>query len=188
MVRLTSVLGIALMVAAGAAVVQSQSKAMREWRYYGADHAFTRYSPLDQVTRDNVKNLKIAWRRPAVNSTLTDAFPELRVNPYLKSTPIVVDGVVYTQNAHGLVTAFDGASGKTLWEQEPLKEEAAGEPTRGLDFWQSGADRRLVAIRGEYLYALDAKTGKPATDFGTGGRVELKFGDPLSTSLSGFGR
>jgi glucose dehydrogenase len=97
-IRLKSVLGVALIVVvgAGAVVVRSQQpRAMREWRYYGADHAFTRYSPLDQVTRDNVKNLKVAWRRPAVNSTLTDAFPELRVNPYLKSTPIVVDGVVY---------------------------------------------------------------------------------------------
>ena len=179
--RLQGVLGVALVavVAGGAVVVRSQQqRPTREWRYYGADHAFTRYSPLDQVTRDNVRNLKIAWRRPAVNSTLTDAFPELRVNPYLKSTPIVVDGVVYTQNAHGLVTAFDGATGKTLWEQEPAKEEAAGEPTRGLDFWQNGANRRLIAIRGEYLYALDAKTGKPSPDFGTGGRVELHFGDP----------
>jgi glucose dehydrogenase len=44
----------------GAGVVQSQ--AAREWRYYGGDHAFTRYSPLDQINRDNVKNVKIACR------------------------------------------------------------------------------------------------------------------------------
>jgi len=169
---------LAVSVAAGAVVMHSQAPATREWRYYGADHAFTRYSPLDQVTRVNVKNLKIAWRRPAVNTTLTDAFPDLKVSPYLKSTPIVIDGVVYTQNAHGLVTAFDGATGKTLWEQEPQKEEAAGDPTRGLDFWRSGADRRIIAIRGEYLYALDATTGKPSADFGAGGRVELHFKEP----------
>jgi quinoprotein glucose dehydrogenase len=175
-----SAFGVALTVSlgAGAVVMHSQSPATREWRYYGADHAFTRYSPLDQVTRANVKNLKIVWRRPAVNTTLTDAFPDLKVSTYLKSTPIVIDGVVYTQNAHGLVTAFDGATGKTLWEQEPQKEEAAGDPTRGLDFWRGGADRRIIAIRGEYLYALDATTGKPSTDFGSGGRVELRFKEP----------
>ena len=178
--RLKTVIGTALVavVGAGAVVIQSQERGAREWRYYGADHAFTRYSPLDQVNRNNVKQLKVAWRRPAVNATLADAFPDLKINPYLKSTPIVVDGVVYTQNAHGLVTAFDGATGTTVRKQEPLKEEAAGEPTRGLDFWRSGAERRIVAIRGEYLYALDAATGKPAAGFGTAGRVELHFGEP----------
>lgn len=160
----------------GAGVVQSQ--AAREWRYYGGDHAFTRYSPLDQINRDNVKNVKIAWRRAAVNPALTSAFPDLKVNGYLKSTPIVIDGVVYTQDAHGLVTAFDGATGKTIWEQEAPKEEAAGDPTRGLDYWRSGSDERIIAIRGEHLYALNAKTGKPAVDFGERGGITLHFDTP----------
>src|SRR5262245_19933535 len=132
---------LAALVGAAAAVLSTQNAAPPEWRYYGGDHAFTRYAPLDQIARENVKTLKIAWRRPAVNSALTDAFPDLKVNPYLKSTPIVVDGVIYTQNAHGLVTAFDGATGTTIWEQEVPKDEAAGDPTRGLDTWRSGADR-----------------------------------------------
>jgi len=176
--NLVSVGVLAALVGAGAAVVRSQDRTLREWRYYGGDHAFTRYAPLDQIGRDNVKTLKIAWRRPAVNSALTDAFPDLKVNPYLKSTPIVVDGVIYTQNAHGLVTAFDGATGTTIWEQEVPKDEAAGDPTRGLDTWRSGTDRRILAIRGEYLYALNAQTGKPYSDFGDRGRVSLHFADP----------
>jgi quinoprotein glucose dehydrogenase len=176
-----SVIGVGLLaglIGAGAVVVRSQDRAAREWRYYGADHAFTRYSPLDQINRDNVKNVTIAWRRPAVNATLTDAFPDLKVNPYLKSTPIIIDGVIYTQDAHGLVTAFDGTTGKTIWEQEAPKEEAAGEPTRGLDFWGTGADQRILAVRGESLYALNVKTGKPSPDFGDRGRVSLHFGEP----------
>ena len=103
--HLKNLIGVAViagLLGAGAAVVRSQAQTTREWRYYGGDHAFTRYAPLDQITRDNVKNLKIAWRRPAVNPLLTDAFPDLKVNPYLKSTPIIVDGVIYTQDAHGL--------------------------------------------------------------------------------------
>ncbi len=76
---------LAGLVWAGAIGVRSQEQAGKEWRYYGADHAFTRYSPLDQITRDNVKNVTIAWRRPAVNSALTDAYPDLKVNAYLKS-------------------------------------------------------------------------------------------------------
>jgi quinoprotein glucose dehydrogenase len=179
--HLQSVVAVGLLaglVGAGVAVVRSQERASREWRYYGGDHAFTRYAPLDQITRDNVKSLKIAWRRPAVSSTLTDGFPDLKVNPYLKSTPIIMDGVIYTQNAHGLVTAFDGATGTTIWEQEMPKDEAAGDPTRGLDTWRAGSDRRILAIRGEHLYALNAATGKTYPDFGDRGRVNLHFADP----------
>jgi len=172
-----AVAAAALVTATGVAL-QSQERAPREWRYYGADHAFTRYAPLDQITRENVKNVTIAWRRPAVNPALTSAFPDLKVNQYLKSTPIIIDGVVYTQDAHGLVVAFDGATGKTVWEQEAAKDEAAGDPTRGLDSWGTGADARIVAIRGEYLYALNAKTGRPMADFGDHGRISLHFGDP----------
>jgi quinoprotein glucose dehydrogenase len=174
-VRLGLLCGVVLVSLADLA---SQERATREWRYYGADHAFTRYAPFDQITRDNVKDVTIAWTRPAVNPSLTSAFPDLKVNAYLKGTPIVVDGVVYTQDAHGLVSAFDGSTGKTIWEQEVPKDETAGAPTRGLDTWGNGADRAILAIRGEQLYALNAKTGKPSPDFGDRGRVSLHFNDP----------
>ena len=97
------------LIVMAAAITQSQTRLpTREWRYFGGDKAFTRYSPLDQVTRDNVKNLRIVWRRPAVSDQLTQVFPDLRVNNSLGSTPIVIDGPLYTQNAHGLVVAIDG--------------------------------------------------------------------------------
>ena len=63
--------------------------------------AFTRYSPADQITRDNVKNLQIVWRRPAVDENLTQAFPKMRINQYLRSTPIMIDGMLNTQDVHG---------------------------------------------------------------------------------------
>ena len=73
------------LVVAVAAVIHSQERVpAREWRYFGGNKAFTRYSPLDQITRDNVKNLRIVWRRPAVSEQLTQAFPDLRVNNYLR--------------------------------------------------------------------------------------------------------
>ena len=164
------------------AAMQAQDRALtREWRYFGGDKAFTRYSPLDQITRENVKNLRIVWRRPAVSDQLTQAFPDLRVNNYLRSTPIVIGGLLYTQNAHGLVVAIDGESGKTVWEQELFartREEANGSSTRGVDYWRGtagNADTRIFAIRGEYLYALTAETGKPVANFGDQGRASLHF-------------
>ena len=66
-----------------------------DWAYFGGDKAFTRYSPLDQITRDNAADLRIVWRRPAVDSALTASFPDLRVSGYLRATPIFVGGVLY---------------------------------------------------------------------------------------------
>ena len=179
-------------VLAGALIGLAQAQERvptREWRYFGGDKAFTRYSPLDQITRDNVKNLRIVWRRPAVNDELTQAFPDLRVTNYLRSTPIAIDGLLYTQNAHGLVVAIDGESGKTVWEQELFartREEANGAATRGVDSWRAGNDKRIFAIRGEYLYALNADTGKPVAGFGEQGRASLHFEEnqPLAARFS----
>ena len=123
------------------------------------------------------------------DSPATKAFPDLRVNNYLRATPIFIDGRLYSQNAHGLVVAFDGASGKTVWEQELFartREEANGASTRGVDYWRGGAgnDKRIFAIRGEYLYALNADTGKPVVGFGDRGRASLHF-DETEQPLAG---
>ena len=170
-------------VAATIAVVATQAPESRsEWRYYGGNKGFTRYSAIDQINRDNVKSLRIAWRRPAVNDKMIAAFPDTRPNAYLRATPIMIDGVLYTQDAHGLVIALDGETGRTFWEQ-PFgldREDARGASTRGVDYWRGGAgnaDRRIFSIRGEHLYALDAATGVPVQTFGTHGRVLLRFTD-----------
>jgi len=184
MQRLSRLIGIAIvMILAAVVATRSQERApAREWRYFGADRAFTRYSPLDQINRDNVKNLRIVWRRPAVNESITQAFTDLRPNAYLRATPIVIDGVLYTQNAHGLVMAINGETGQTIWEQELFartREEANGTGTRGVDYWRGAVngsvETRIFAIRGEYLYAVNAGTGKLSTAFGDRGRTSLHF-------------
>jgi len=179
------------LVAAGAIAVQSQAR-QGDWRYFGGDKAFTRYSPLDQINRDNVKNLQVVWRRPAVDDKLMQAFPDLRISAYLRSTPIMIDGMLFTQDVHGFISAFDPGSGVTIWQQEPFArtpEEAIGQSTRGVDYWRGGSgnnDQRILAVRGEYLYALNAKTGKPYPEFGDKGRVSLHFTDnqPLAGRFS----
>jgi len=110
---------------------------------------------------------------------MISAFPDTRPNAYLRATPIMIDGVLYTQDAHGLVIALDGETGRTIWEQPfgPDREEARGASTRGVGYWRSGDDRRILAIRGEYLFALDATTGVPVKTFGSQGRVLLRFAD-----------
>src|SRR5262245_48348591 len=172
-----------LIVMATSAIRSQNRSTGSEWRYFGGDKGFTRYSSLAQINRDNVRNLRIVWRRAAVNERLAQTFPDVRANAYLRSTPIMIDGVLYAQDGHGLVIAIDGETGRTVWEQQPTmptREEAIGSPTRGVDYWRGGAgnaDRRIFAIRGEYLYALNAATGKPPQGFGIQGRVNLRFED-----------
>jgi glucose dehydrogenase len=89
----------------------------------------------------------------------------------------------------GLVEAFDALTGKTLWVQKPFAptlKEAAGESTRGVDLWHSGSDRRIVSMRGQYLYELDARTGEAIKDFGEGGRVSLNRHTPDNAPFFGW--
>lgn len=147
-----------------------------EWRTYGGDKGFTRYSPLDQINRDNVKDLQVVWRRPAVDPQLMAKFPDLTPSNYFRGTPIMIDGVLYAPNGVGLIEAFDAATGQTKWVQQPVEptiREAAGESTRGVAYWRKDADERIVSVRGEYLYALNARSGLPCRDFGENGRISM---------------
>src|SRR5687767_15857268 len=124
-------------VTATVVVVASQAPQTKtEWRYYGGTKGFTRYSALDQINRDNVKNVRIAWRRPALNDKMIAAFPDTRHHSYLRATPSMIHGVLCTQTAHGLVIALDGETGRTIWEQPcgPDRDPARGATTPGVGY------------------------------------------------------
>ena len=150
-----------------------------QWRAYAADLGATKYSPLDQIDADNVDRLRIAWTRPTVDRSILDVVPDLGYGNANRATPLMVDGVVYAPNAVGLVEAWDPATGETIWVQQPFEEGPAGyrgAGHRGIAFWTDGTERRIIAHRGEWLYALDPATGEPFADFGENGRVDLKTG------------
>ena len=131
---------------------------------------------MAQIERANVDRLEIVWRRPGTDRWFAESFEGLGVSDYLRSTPVVLDGVLYAPNGIGLVEAFDPASGETVWLQQPFAatlEEARGRSTKGVDAWSSGVDRRLFVVREPYLYALDRKNGEYVKSFGDRGRVLL---------------
>ena len=135
------------------------------------------------------EQLQVLWTRPGLDASLTQQFPDLVPSTYLRGTPIMIDGVLYAPDAVGLVEAFDPATGKTLWVQKPFAptlKEAAGESTRGVDSWRSGNDRRIVSMRGQYLYELDARSGAPISSFGDGGRVSLNRQTPDNAPFFGW--
>ena len=150
------------------------------WRYFGGDNKFNRYSPLDQINANNVSQLSIVWRKDATAAWLRDDYDGLGGTKNLRSTPLLIDGVLYAQNIFGLVEAFDPATGETIWTQEPYQQtllEAAGISARGIAQWEQGIDQRLMSVRGSYLYALNPQTGETFPDFGREepGRVNLAY-------------
>jgi quinoprotein glucose dehydrogenase len=86
----------------------------------------------------------------------------------------MIDGVLYAQNGIGLVEAFHPETGKTIWVQERFEgDQLRGQPSRGISYWGTGAEARLLTVRGQYLIALEPKTGKIIRSFGVNGRTDL---------------
>jgi quinoprotein glucose dehydrogenase len=159
-----------------ASLLLAQSGAKNgEWRTYGGDLGNTRYSPLNQITAANFKNLEVAWRFS------TEA---LGLEQNLESTPLMVKGVLYsTAGARRSVVALNAATGAQLWvhgEQEGTRGTVAPRRLsgRGLAYWTDGREERILYVTPGYrLIALDAKTGAVIPNFGTGGAVDLKLDD-----------
>ena len=151
-----------------------------EWRAYAGDSRGTKYSALGQITADNVKDLQIAWRWAAADHQVQASNPLWRTSRNA-DTPLMVNGVLYTVTGLGVIAALDPATGQTRWvyDAESYKSTDArpagvGFTVRGLAYWTDGkAERLLHATSDAYLISVDAKTGKPDTAFGNGGKVDL---------------
>ncbi len=152
-----------------------------EWRHYSGDTQGTRYSPLDQINKGNVQELRVAWRWPFADRALQESNPLLRTTR-TEETPLMVNGVVYMVTGLGLVAALEPATGQTRWVYDPQGYKAGKHPQasfvrRGLEYWTDGTQERLlVGTEDAYLVSVDARTGKPDPRFGNGGKVDLTVG------------
>jgi quinoprotein glucose dehydrogenase len=161
--------------------LQSGRKASTEWLHNRGDLASTSYSPLDQINRDNVSKLRIAWRWKSDNFGPTPEF-------YYRATPLMADGVLYTTaGIRRTVVAIDAATGETLWMHRLDEgERGASAPRRnsgrGVSYWRSSntsePSRVFTITPGYQLVALDARTGDTVPSFGNRGIVDLKQGLP----------
>jgi quinoprotein glucose dehydrogenase len=105
----------------------------------------------------------------------------------MECNPIVVDGVLYATSPRLRVIALDAGTGRLLWSFDPKPDDGSKLRSRGLVTWGEGDGRRIFVTPGHYLYALDAKTGRPIPSFGTEGRVDLREGlgrDPNLQTIS----
>lgn len=141
----------------------------RGWQAVGGGFEGLHYSSLNQINRKNVHQLREAWR--------FDSGDEYDGSE-MQCNPIVVDGVLYATTPRLRVVALEAATGKLIWDFDAHRGELVKgkQRNRGLMFWSDGADRRVFLGIDEFLYALDAKSGKPVTAFGQNGRVDLRKG------------
>lgn len=155
-----------------------------EWSHYGRDPGVSRYSPLTQITRENVGRLQVAW-----TYRTGEAGPEPRAGapPSLEATPLMVDGTLYLSTPRGRVIALDPVTGRERWRYDARVRQDAGYGdfnSRGVSMWvdsQAAPDapcrrRIFFASIDARLIALDAARGTPCAGFGDGGIVDLRRG------------
>ncbi|GJD46681.1 Quinoprotein glucose dehydrogenase [Methylobacterium cerastii] len=154
-----------------------------DWPSFGNDQGGTRFSPLTDLTPQNVGKLEVAWEAETGPDTPGPATA-------LEATPIMVGDALYLCDGHNRVLALDAETGRERWRHDMSNgTPPSGKPCRGVAHYRvpnaTGmcATRIIAASQTPELIALDAATGKPCTDFGKGGRVDLREG--ISTYPAG---
>src|SRR6516164_4344424 len=176
MPRLLRVVSLGLLVASVFwihSLIAQQGAKGGEWRVYGGENGSTHYSALDQISRDNIKDLRVSWVWKS-----DSLLPNAQIGS--ETTPIMVNGVLYfTMDQRRYVIAADAGTGETLWIYRPNEGErfdkAPRKIHRGVAYWTDGRgdERILFATPGFQLVALNAKTGVPVQPLGRAGIVDL---------------
>lgn len=181
----------AVVVAQGpapAVVPVKPEAAQKEWRHWGNTTAGDRFAALDQITKDNVDQLQVAWTAhtgdvPQSNGSGAED----------QNTPLQVGTTVYVCTAYSKIVALDADTGAELWRYDPKATAPNWQRCRGLGYHDQdglaagttptpgstpGACRQrlLLPTIDARLIAVDAATGKPCADFGKQGVVDLKAG------------
>jgi quinohemoprotein ethanol dehydrogenase len=137
----------------GARIIAAENNA--EWLSYGRTYSEQRFSPLNQINRDTVKTLGLAW------------YHEFDANSDrgMEATPLIVDGVIYTTTSWSRVHALDAKTGAVKWSYDPqvdgqkAKDACCDVVNRGVAIWNG---KVFVGALDGRLIALDAATGKEA--------------------------
>jgi quinoprotein glucose dehydrogenase len=182
---LVAVVLLARAAISGPDIVLSTGGPVADWPAYGGNANGARYSPLTQITKDNVKHLEVAW----VHRTgdVSDGSRYRRKSSF-EATPILFEGTLYVSTPFSRIIALDPETGAELWSHDPRidLDEGYSESlvSRGVEAWVDSQRREgeacqrriFFATLDARLLALDAQTGEPCQGFGDGGEVDLKVG------------
>lgn len=157
------------------------------WPAYGHDPGGMRFSPLSQITRENVSRLVVAWT--AHTGDVSDAAPpgpQNRKRSAFENTPILADGTLYVTTPFNRVLALDPQTGAQRWAYDPLVDQTLdygdGLINRGAATWLDSTRRNGQPCRSRIfestldarLLGLDAATGAPCAGFGSAGQISLR--------------
>jgi quinoprotein glucose dehydrogenase len=159
-----------------------------DWPAVNGDPGGSRYSLLDQINRENVGELEVAW-------TYRTGDADAARGTNIECTPVAADGVLYltTCSPRVKVAALDAATGRELWKYDPFAAPArhpiaSGGVNRGVAYWSDGQRKRvLLGTADGRLISLDARTGRPDPAFGSGGEVDLRAGIERDLSRLPYG-
>jgi len=176
---------IAAVTAARPAAADPVDRTVAEWPHFGGDAGGGRYSPLTQIDKSNVAELKVAWEYHT--GDVSDGGDGRRKSAF-EATPIVAEGTMYLSTPFNRVVALDHETGREKWSFDPKIDLHApyseGLINRGVTLWtdpvraEGDACRRRIflATIDARLFALDAATGRPCANFGTAGQIDLTGG------------
>ena len=153
----SSILGSARIAAAQDATtsrIEHADKEPQNWLTFYGNYRGWSYSPLSQITRENVKNIVPVWAFPAGFPTGTAG-----LRPGLEAAPLVVDGVLYLEGMQNNVYAVEAATGRQIWTYEYQWPEVKTFSIRGARGLAYGDGRIYMGTQNNHVVALDAKTG-----------------------------
>ena len=139
-----------------------------DWPVYNGGRDGDHYSPLTQINRANVHLLRQAWTF------------DTGEKGGMQTNPLIVGRTLYGYTPSTKVVALDAVTGKLKWKFD--SGIVAGQPARGVAYWNDGARGRIYAAVMNFLYCLDAETGKPIESFGERGRIDLRKDLPGNSS------
>ena len=146
-------------------LAQSGTGRSVDWPLHNLDLAGSRFSPLEQINTTNVEKLTPRW---LFQHGVIDGVSN-------QTTPVIVGGVMYVTDSRGSVYAVDAADGHLLWTYD-VTNLIGGGAREGYVFRNRGvcyADGVVYTAAGSFLFALDAKTGKPIQSFGKDGQASV---------------
>ncbi len=144
-----------------------------DWPVYNGGLDGDHYSGLSQINRDNVHQLRRAW------------IYDTGEQGGIQTNPLIVGRTLYAYSPKTEVIALDAVTGKLKWKFD--SGIVAGQPARGVTYWNDGGHGRIYAAVMNFLFCLDADTGKLITSFGDNGRIDLRNGlgiDGVKTDFS----
>jgi quinoprotein glucose dehydrogenase len=132
------------------------------WAVYNGGKDGDHYSRLTQINRANVKKLRVAWRF------------DTGEKGGIQDNPLIVGRTLYAYTPTQKIVALDAATGAVRWKFD--SGVGGTQPARGMAYWTDGRQGRILAGVMNFLYCLDAETGKPVASFGEAGRIDLRKG------------